>query len=62
MRVLGVGFSAAAPGRDAVVRESMFMVTELCLGGTLRDRVLSQMAAGHRKVCPYPKQALPMLL
>ena len=51
MQVLGVGFSAALPGRDAVVQESMFMVTELCSGGTLRDKVLSQMAAGHRKVC-----------
>ena len=54
VRVLGVGFSAAPPDRDAVVRESIFMVTELCSGGTMRDRVLSQMAAGQRKVCPCP--------
>jgi hypothetical protein len=48
VRVLGVGFSAAAPGRDTIIQDSMFMVTELCSGGTLRDKVLSQMAAGRK--------------
>jgi hypothetical protein len=51
VRVLGVGFSAATTSRDTVVRESMFMVSELCAGGTLRDKVLAQMAAGRKVRC-----------
>lgn len=47
--VLGVGFSEAPAGcRDSVVRDSMFMVTELCCGGSLRDKVLQQMIAGRK--------------
>jgi hypothetical protein len=47
--VLGVGFSAAPAGcSDSVVRDSIFMVTELCCGGSLREKVLEQMVAGRK--------------
>lgn len=46
--VLGVGFSAAAAGSDSVVKQSIFMVTELCSGGSLREKVLAQMVAGRK--------------
>jgi hypothetical protein len=47
--VLGVGFSQAPAGAsDSVVRDSIFMVTELCRGGSLREKVLEQMIAGRK--------------
>ena len=49
MGVLGVGFSQAPAGAsDSVVRDSIFMVTELCRGGSLREKVLEQMIAGRK--------------
>lgn len=39
---------------NAPCRESMFMVTELCWGGSLREKVLAQMVAGRRKVRQRP--------
>ena len=49
MGVLGVGFSEApACSSDSVVRDSIFMVTELCRGGSLREKVLEQMVAGRK--------------
>lgn len=40
--VLGLGFSDAG-GRKRNVGQSMFMVSELCTGGSLREKVTSQM-------------------
>lgn len=52
--VLGVGFSEAPAGcSDSVVRDSIFMVTELCRGGSLREKVLEQMIAGRKVVYTY---------
>lgn len=47
--VLGLGFTAKAQASDSVMQESIFMVTELCSGGSLREKVLAQMVAGRRK-------------
>ena len=59
MGVLGVGFSEAPAGcSDSVVRDSIFMVTELCRGGSLREKVLEQMIAG-RKVLETPLNSTP---
>ena len=51
--MLGLGFTAAEGGDGRVEQESMFMVTELCSGGTLREMVLRQMIAGRRVRAKY---------
>lgn len=54
MGVLGLGFTScsdisASNGSSAsVAQDSMFMVTELCSGGTLREKILAQMIAGRK--------------
>ena len=40
MAVLGVGFRESG---GAIAEESIFMVTELCNGGSLKEKILKQM-------------------
>lgn len=46
--VLGLGFTATEGSGAGVERASMFMVTELCTGGSLREMILAQMIAGRK--------------
>lgn len=63
MGVLGVGFSQAPAGAsDSVVRDSIFMVTELCRGGSLREKVLEQMIAGRKVLNPSTSIVSPLSL
>ncbi len=48
--VLGLGFTATEGTGSGVERASMFMVTELCTGGSLRETILAQMIAGRKVV------------
>ena len=53
MAVLGVGFMPSGGGSGAIAEESIFMVTELCNGGCLREKILDQMLRS-RKVRAFP--------
>lgn len=52
MKVLGLGFAAAGDGKH-VSPESMFMVAELCRGGSLRDVVRDQMMSFSKVSCTW---------
>ncbi len=57
--VLGVGFIAEeCHGGAHVSHDSMFIVTELCSGGALGEKILAQMAVKGWKVLRYSSYLL----
>lgn len=55
-----MGFTEGDDYGADMSQESIFMVTELCAGGALGEKVLEQMAVQGCKVCNKPGMQVPV--